>query len=312
MEMLLLAAVVLLAALPLLAGAAIVWRRALLLSIPWLATLNGLPVRIGSNSVRLDQLAAGALAVGLLLAVVAGRRRLYLDGTFRWLLVFFGLSIASSAVNSPMPAYSLAQTVNVASVWVVYLLLVNHLETPDERSRFFRSYVASAIVACAIGITAFLSSLAGFPVGGAQTDSSTTETLAMAYGAYGTMFEPNIFGSYSQSAFLIGIGLLAVGSVAATRIRLLVGAATVGLILSFTRAAWIGTIAGLGIILWLAARHFAVRIRPTRILAPIGAVAAGGLVMYILPGPAGDFFRYKVENLVNIFSSTALVRLMSV
>ena len=317
MEMLLVAAIVLLAALPLLAGAAIVWRHALLLSIPWLATLNGIMVSVGPNRVRLDQLAAGALVVGLLLAVVAGRRRLHIDGTFRWLLVFFGLSIVSSALNSPVPGYSLAQTLNVASIWAVYLLLVNYLETPEDRSRFFRSYTASAVVACSVGILAFVLNAAGVPIGGAQTDSTTTETLAMAYGAYGTMYEPNIFGSYSQSAFLIGVGLLAVGSAAPIagvtmqRVRLLVATAMIALMLSFTRAAWIGTLAGLGIFIVLAARHFGVRIRLSRILAPIGAVAAGAIVMYFVPGPAGDFFRYKVANLVNIFSSTAIVRLMS-
>ncbi|HET9455496.1 MAG TPA: O-antigen ligase family protein [Gemmatimonadaceae bacterium] len=317
MEPLLLALIVVLAALPLLAGAAIVWRRTLLLALPWLATLNGLPIRLGQNSVRLDQLAAAALLVGLLLAVVAGRRKLYVDGTLRWLAVFFAIGIAASVANSPVPGYSLAQSLNVASVWGVYLLLVNHLETDADRTRFFGSYVASAIVACAVGIAAFALNAVGVPVGGAQTDSSTTETLAMAYGAYGTMFEPNIFGSYSQSAFLIGIGLLALGAatpasgVSARRVRLLIATAAMALVLSFTRAAWVGTIAGLGILLTLAARHFGVRVRWSRILGPAAAVAVASAVMYVVPGPAGDFFRYKADNLLNVFSSTALVRLMS-
>jgi hypothetical protein len=45
--------------------AAIVWRRPLLLALPFLTILNGLTIPVGGSAVRIDQLAACLLAVPL-------------------------------------------------------------------------------------------------------------------------------------------------------------------------------------------------------------------------------------------------------
>jgi O-antigen ligase len=154
-------------------------------------------------------------------------------------------------------------------------------------------------------------------VGGADVSTSAAEGLTTAYGAYGTMVEPNIFGSFTAAFLVLATVLLSIAAhrgVAVPNIRLLrwlaVAAAT-GLVLSFTRAAWLGAGAAL-VAFAVAARAVAgVRVRFSRSLVPAGLAVAGLGLMLLLPGNAGDLFRFKVLNLLNVVSPTGALRLLT-
>jgi len=307
---------------PLFAIGAVRWRRALLMALPFLAALNGLAIPVVGSSLRLDQLAACALVVPLAAALLAGRRRPRVDPVVGWLAAILVANVAASLLHSPTLAYSLAQCGNLASVWVVYVLLVQFLDTRAELDAFVRRALWAAAAAGAVAVGAYLLAVVGLPLGGAEVSTSAVEHLTNAYGAYGTMVEPNILGSFAGAWLVVAAALLAVAhrapdvSPRAHRaLRAVAACTTAALVLSFTRAAWLGAVIGAAVFALGARRALGVRPaarrRPTRVVLPLAALAAAGAALWALPGGAGALFRFKLLNLVNLESSTALLRLVT-
>ena len=295
--------------------AAVRWRRALLFALPLLVVLNGLPLSVAGTTVRLDQLAACLLVIPLALSVIAGSRRLRTDETTWWLAALLVMNLLASVVNSPARAYSLLQCANLASAWVIYFLLINYLDTREELNAFFIRCLWAALVGSGIGILAFALALAGAPVGGAEASTMAAESLTRAYGAYGTMVEPNIFGSFTGAMFVLAVGLLLARSQdtisgATTRLtRVTASLCAIGVVLSFTRSAWIGVLVGLLVLLTLGRRIIGLRVARLAMPLAVGLLLVTALLL--LPGTAGDFLRFKFINLVNLESRTATLRLLT-
>jgi hypothetical protein len=297
--------------------ASMLWRRALVMGLPFLIVLDGVSVHLAGGSVKIAQVVALALVVPLAASVLIGARRLYTDATTWWLSAILAMNVLSSLLNSPSRAYSISQCASLASVWVIYVLLLNFLDTRAELESFFRSMLAAAVLAAVIGIGAYSLGVLGVDIGGAETSSIAAERLTRAYGAWGTLVEPNLFGSFNGAMLIVAIALVVVAAqrpAEATFPRLMrwVGVSTaIGLLLSFTRAAWLGAAAGALWFAWIAARTIAVRVRPGRLLAPLGVALVLSLVLLLLPGDAGALFRFKLLNLVNVGSQTAVLRLLT-
>jgi O-antigen ligase len=294
--------------------AAIRWRRALLMSLPFLVTLNGVPLKVGGVSVKLDQLAACLLLIPLLAAAIAGTRRIRLDTT-SWLLVALLIAnVVSSAINSPVPAYSIKQCLNLASAWAIYILLINYLDA-IELEAFLKRVVQAAVAASAIGIMAFVLASSGLDVIGAEVSKSAAENLTTAYGSYGTMVEPNIFGSFAAANLVLATVLFIAGArrersgVSRRLLRWAIALTAVGVLLSFTRGAWLGAAMGLLCVVVLGSRTRTFRIRMNQMGRPLVASIALMAVLFVLPGDVGTLLRFKVVNLVNPGSQTAIVRL---
>jgi O-antigen ligase len=306
-----------LVALVLLVIVAVRWRRAFVMSLPFFAILNGVTIRVGGSSVHFDQLLACVLVVPLGASVLIGARRLRTDSTVWWLAAILAMNLLASAANSPARSYSMLQCINLASVWIIYLLLLNFLDTPEELDTFLKHMLWAAITGSGIAIAAYLLAVAGVPVGGAQVSASAAERLTDAYGAYGTMVEPNILGSFAAAYLVLAVALL----IAATRrpvdlsrarlLRWVIASTAVALVLSFTRAAWVAAIAGLLGVAVFGARSFGERVRLRRLALPLGAGVVLVVVLLVLPGDAGSLFRFKLLNLVNFGSQTAALRLFT-
>ena len=300
-----------------LAVQAVVWRRALVAALPWLVVLDGLAVPVAGLSLRVEQAAAALLVVPLVAGTLIGRHRFRTDSTVRWLAAILALNVAVTLWHSPAPRYSLMQCANLASVMVIYLLVLNFVETRADADRFLRGVLRAVLAAAALGSVAYGLALAGVKVGGAEVSRAAVENLTNAYGAYGTMIEPNIFGSLCASGLLLAGGLLVIGRQRPELIddspllRWVAGVCGVGLILSFTRAAWLGTAAAALLLLVLAARIFRMRVRVSRLVVPPLVVMALFAMLMLLPGNVGIAFRFKVYNLFNVESETALARLLT-
>jgi hypothetical protein len=302
-------------AIPVAVAMAIRFRRALLSALPFLAAVNGFALRIGGVAVRLDQL-VGALLFGvLLISVAAGHRRLFLDRTAIWLCIVAALNVLSTALFAPDLPYSVGQVANLFSTWSIYFVIVNFLDSPEDVDRFFNLCLTAALAESAFGILAFFLVWAGVPITGANLEFAYT-IESIAFGSYGTMREPNIFGSFCQIYFVIAIGLWLVPvTLHSRRERLkavaLTAATGLGLVLSFTRGAWLGAGVGVGVLLFLSARYFGVRVRPVRLAVPILLLTSAAMVLWFAPVGAGEFFRYKVRNLLSAESQNAVVRLIA-
>ena len=289
----------------------------LVMLLPLLAVMNGLAIPIAGSSVHADQLAACLLVVPLGASALAGGRRIRLDSTTWWLGAILAMNVAATALHSPARVYSLLQCASLASVWVIYVLLVNFLDTREAAAAFLRRLLWAAIAGSAIGIAAFVLASLGVDVGGAEVSQAAAERLTQAYGAYGVMVEPNIFGSFTGASLVLSIVLLAGlprdGS-ATSELRLAAwtaGVSAVGLVLSFTRAAWLGAV--LGLICCLAASGRAwMRIGRRRAIGTPLAIVNGLVVVLLLaPGTAASLFRFKLLNLINLQSQTAVLRLLT-
>lgn len=309
----LIALALLLLAIPLVVAVAVVGRRALLALLPLLVTLNGVAIPVRGFAVRVDQLAALLLAGALALGCLMGHRRFYVDPPMRWLAAFAVLNLAASALFSPDRGYSVTQVANIASAWVIYVVVVNYADDAGMTRTLQRRYLAAGLFATALGILAFVLGKAGVDVGGANVVEYVNDA-AQPVGSYGTMREPNIYGSYSAAMLVLATGLTLLPTthpmVGPRTARVVAACSAIGLILSFTRGAWLGAFVGLVVLLVLAGRHFGLRIRLRTLLAPVALLAILSLVLWFSPFEAAEFFRYKVRNLLNPQSSNAVVRLV--
>ena len=294
--------------------AAIRWHRRLLMLLPALVVINGLPLRIGGSQVRVDQLAACLLLVPLVAAIVSGRRRLRLDATTGWLAAILGANVIASLANSPALSYSLVQCANLASAWCIYLLVLNAADAAGDLDALFRGLLWAGSAACAMGIGAFALASAGVSVGGAEVSTSAVQNLTRAFGAYGTMVEPNILGSFSAALLVITMTLMAAGgeyraSNATALVRYTAALSGVALVLSFTRSAWLGAMAGAAFVAVAGGRLLGFDLR--RFVKPALLVLAVVVAVLLLPGSTGDFLSFKLQNLVNFASQTAVFRLLT-
>lgn len=297
--------------------AAIAWRRQLVLALPFFVTLNGVPITVGGSSFRLDQLVACALGVAIVASFLIGERRPIIDSSTVYLGLILAANVVATMLNSPARAYSLVQCVNQASAWLIYAVVINLVDSREMLQRILKNGLWAAMIASSIGICAYLLAVNGVPVGGAEVSGAAATRLTMAYGAYGTMIEPNLFGSFNAVHLVLASALLATpGAPTASpfsrrMLRAMIVLAACGLLLSFTRAAWIAALAGLLCVRAMTPRIRTLRIRPGAVLWPILSLAALITVLMILPGNAGTLFRFKVFNLLNIGSQTAVLRLVT-
>jgi O-antigen ligase len=281
----------------------------LLMLLPFFVILNGLSIPVAGVSLRADQLATCILVIPFVASTLIGTRRLRIDSTTCWFAALLAMNVAVSVAHSPTPTYSLLQCANLGSVWLIYVVVLNGVDTREQIDVLVRRILWGAVAAGAIATAAYLLAVAGLDVGGAETSTSAATRFTDAYGAYGVMVEPNLLGSFAAAHLVLAAALLARGRGPDARLaRWTAGICAVALLFSFTRAAWIGALAGLGGVGILRSGPLMQRIREPRILRPFIAAMAVAVALFVLPGPAGTFFRFKVTNLVNFQTQTGVIR----
>ena len=290
-------------------------RIALILAMPFAVTLNGMPLEVASLKVRIDQAIALLL---LMVVVVEGRWRENIASLSpaSWaFLAFVGSALLTCAVFAPYRGYSLLQFANQASAWAVYGVVVVSVRNRRNADLLLRLTLVAAVIAVLIGMAALLLNLLGVHVPGANlTGSEIAET---PFGAYGTLYEPNIFGNYCAIAFSV-VAILSLrrrGADSAPvfpHLHLLLGLLGVGLLFSFTRGAWLGAAGALGAGFLVAVRYGHVRAPVRAIIVTVATAAIVVLLLWFVPYQGNEFFRYKVVNLLNPTSSNAGVRLLAI
>lgn len=288
-------------------------RQRLVFALPFLAPLHRLPITIGTHSVRLDALAAVVLSVGLLPPVVTGERRLYFDTPTKWLAVTLVLNLLASALFSPAKRFSFVSLASLMSVWAIYVVLVNCLTTFAEIDRFLELMLVAGLLEALVGIFAFMLAAVGLDVGGATYINATD--LANAFGAYGTLWEPNIFGGYCVCYLILSSALLwmAPHAMSPKRRQLVLavaGTSALGLLLSFTRGAWLAAGISLVVLALIAARRTGRHLPIGRIIAVAGTLGIVFTIALLSPGATGEFLRYKLANLANPQSETGQARIV--
>jgi hypothetical protein len=236
--------------------------------------------------------------------------KLYLDFPAKMLIIFLAISFTSSISNSPDRSYSLTQTANLASVSSLYIVLINLLDSKDRISRFLEYYVIAGILAIGFGILLYIFSL----ISGSQLYGvNLSEDLGNnAYGVYGTMREPNIYGSYSLVYFLLSTMMFYSRENDNSSMRKSNGflflISSIGVFLSFTRAVWLAAIIGFFMLSKYSKRYLST---PTRKAKIAGRVVLVAIIIIIMSNYVSDLFlTYKIGNIFNLEESTAAYRLV--
>lgn len=169
------------------------------------------------------------------------------------LVVYLALALVSSFLFAPVLRESLKffglMVFGVILYWVVCALAV----TPQSFIRAVWALVMVGVAASAFGLVAWLA----YPLGlnlGVQIYSLETFTT---HSPFGTLFDSNTLGMYAMAATLLQVTLLLDTQFAKWRVWLGGGTILTLLIvaLSLTRAAWIGLVFGLLLVLLFSPRR---------------------------------------------------------
>src|SRR5690349_9115445 len=210
-------------------------------------TVNHYAVPVAGVHVKLEHVVVVLLAAG---TAWAWRRGARLElAPLLWIPVFVGVTLIASTVNAPDRLASLRYTGLIALVSAGAALVYWLANTPARFHTAVRLLVALGGLEAAISLLALAAAAVGSSFG---TQPGFIGTRVV----YGTLWEPNVLGSYLAAA-----GTLALALLMSTRGRRRAAGLTAGLALilaalglSSTRAAWLGFLVGALVVLIGTAR----------------------------------------------------------
>jgi hypothetical protein len=267
------------------------------------SVLNGVSLEwstLGSQlTVRLDQVALASFLPFVAVAWIL--RRLHIRmGLFDWTVVGFLISNAAAAIFiSPVAGSSIKGTLLLACYGAMYLVVK---QVVAQRGRWIRpitNWVCGlGIAQAAYSILAVALYPSGVIIGGLQVGHLTEGSIATK----GTFWEANLLGAYLGLIALVLVVRYMFGSTKHRRTWCLVGvfAAGLALPLTMTRAAGVGTAAGVSAIVllaWAYRREFLEwKSRIGRILVAFGCVAVlSGTAMNVLVSRASGYPNLLLE-----------------
>jgi hypothetical protein len=225
------------------------WPYGALLALIAASAIPRFTVQIFSWNAKAEDFVEALVAVVILARVVLCEERLRLRGCDWLLLAFVGMNYVGSFINSPEPQATLRWALLFTLATASYFVLVHLL---SDRERFRKAMKIFLIVGAAeavFGILCYIS----FRLTGSQFGITVFSFLEDSPGVHGSLWEPNIFGSYTAAfALMFLFDRLTSG---ARRGWYTLGFLITALasLLSITRAAWAGFLVGLLFLLWYAA-----------------------------------------------------------
>jgi len=262
---------------------------------PWGALQN---VALGPTLLDSGQLAL-LLTLAAWLASCLARRRLVVPFTplnVPWLL--FVLVALVSLLDAPSVELGLIELFKwlqmALIVWLVVDLAADPTRRPGGPAAVGRVVLGLLLVA---GLSQALIGIWQFGLRGDGPEHFVI--LERFYRAYGTFEQPNPFGGYMNLTALLALGatmglladLRGLGSPLRSRplrswawpafVVLCAGAATVALVFSWSRGAWLGFLAGAGVLALFSARRLALGLG---VGAAAAVVLSGGLLLGVAAG----------------------------
>jgi hypothetical protein len=260
--------------------------------------LSYFDIPVGTLHAKYDQVLILIMVAVFVIDRFFLNRGVYIDRPGFLLLGLFGISIVSSAFLAPDSKYSLTQTLNLFSVSLVYILIPNVLRTHRDIADFIRVHLRFAkiwlIVSALVFVYSYITQTEVFGVNLIQNEYEP-------FGVYSTMLEPNIFGSFMLIIFALSFSLHISGSelpaVSRTEMQLIMYCSIVGVFISFTRAVWLGAIAGVALYYVLNSKNHV-----KSLYQIVGLAVLAGLILYTLSEVLKiEIVQYKLNN---FFSST--------
>ena len=281
----------------------------LILFLPFLTIFTGVDFLVGSSNVRMDHLFVVLLFVILLIKIYLNKSKyFYLAYPGLALSILWLISLISSFNNAPDVKYSVTQSINLITVGLAYFLISNELNSIDLLKIFLRNSFIACCILSVIGTVFFLISLIiKYPLYGINIEQSEF----VPFGIYLTMKEPNIYGSFMMIYFLISFSIFSSGTSSyygfsklfIITVLILSGA---GVLLSFTRGVWLATIICLSVFYFRNIKNISMQL--PRIIIVVALVF---IFYYVTLNFWGiTFFKYKIDNFLNVDSESAAGRLI--
>lgn len=276
--------------------------------MPYLAALNGINLKIAGFNVRLDQLANLFLLFLLITGNFFAKKEIYIDKVGKLILFFFAWSFMVSYFNAPDHFYSIMQTFNLLSSAIIYFIIINFLNTQFLMNKFLKHYLRAGVIFSCLGVVSFIGANFGYYIQGINL----TDDLSIAYGVYSTMREPNVFGSYCLIYFILTFVLtLHKGNtveIPRTLVTFCFIFSGMGLLLSFTRGAWISAFLCITVIIFLSKASF----QFIRAAIPVKYIFLISIILFLLISNfvSGFLLSYKLSNLIEYQSGTGGYRIL--
>jgi putative inorganic carbon (hco3(-)) transporter len=263
-------------------------------------------VDVGPVTVRPDQVVTLVLAAILFVFLISGKRPA-ITTTLDWfILSYLLINLLSSLLHSPDVRTSLQKCVLLAITFSSYFVATQTIRTRAVLSRIISLLIVLGIVEAIYGIVSVYLFTTGYDIGGAQSP----------YGdiyARGTFVEGNIFGSFEMMIALILISFLFSMHFRARRGIILIALVIVlvATIMSFTRAAWLGLLAGFLAYVLFIRRQLTFRVFKNfpLILSAILLLSGAGYMVsasvMVGRGSLLDAYIERFQNIVNYQTTTS-------
>jgi len=213
------------------------------------STFSGLIYSIGSYSIRPDQVMLLILIVGWLFAFLAGKARLYWIPMLLPAVLYVAVNFFSSALYAPDKAASYLGALLLGFYLLMYIMTVLVLrEHPDKLKTAIKVMLVISIIQAIYALIAYMGQKAGVDLGGVS--EKQLEDVASLQGGFE---EPNFLGAFAAAMGLMFLSMLT-GWKAAIRPRFAITGLLLMILvlgLSYTRAAWMGFLMGLLLILFI-------------------------------------------------------------
>lgn len=275
--------------------------------LPFLLPLNGIDIPIGTYNTRIDHLWTIFLSFMIIITKIASKKKIVVDTNLRLFSLYFLVSILSSYFNAPFSEYSILQTINYSTVFLIYFVIINTIDSSEKFDYFYNKFILAGVFSIIYGLILFSYSVFFGQVQGVNLDTYS------AFGIYGTMREPNIFGSFCVIIFTMLFNNFLYRHLHKTEnlnnsIYFLV-IATLGVLLSFTRSAWLSIIVVVILSNFVSSMKFKLSSNLFRMIAIIIPIVFLSAFIFNDISSKG-FFLYKLNNIINPESETAYGRVM--
>jgi O-antigen ligase len=241
---------------------------------------------VGVFSVRAEHIAALGVAFLGVWQLVRWRSKLVITGPGVFVLGWLATNLVATLINAPNSGDSERHTFRLFLVVINFFLAINLLQKPQHWRQAYRWFLILGVAEAAFGLFALAMYAFGINLG-VQTAANLPYPVP-----YGTFEEGNLFGSHC-AAWLLAILFLYMGGepqpgrALLRRIVLWISIGILGLavVLSLSRGAWLGLLAGLLLVYVYHGRSRAGQMqRLTIVLIAVPVVAAVAiLALLFLP-----------------------------
>lgn len=223
----------------------ILLKKKLVTILPYCMLLSGFSFSFLGFRIRLDHLFSILFSLITVFLILFSKKKKVIITKAGFILIIFSLNgFLVSIYNSENSKYTFIQSIGYFSCVFTYFLIINLITRYEHIKYFLKSYINACIITSSIAIFLFIfSNIAHYELYGINLVQNEFEP----FGIYFLMVEPNIYGAYMLTGFLLLFPLFISRKyidIELSRLKLYFFLSLTGLsiILSFTRGVWLACI----------------------------------------------------------------------